>query len=59
MFRSFGRQLGNKAMPMDATYILYDIPGTATKHQSWSPNVWKTRYVTIIIQTYKLMHVSR
>jgi hypothetical protein len=46
MFRSFGRQLGNKAMTMDTTYILYDIPGTATKHQSWSPDVWKTRYVT-------------
>lgn len=42
-------------MPTNTTYILYDIPGIATKHQAWSPNVWKTRYVTtmtIITQTY-------
>jgi len=32
-------------MLANTTYILYDIPGTATKHQSWSPNVWKTRVV--------------
>lgn len=50
-FRSFERRLGTKAMPTNTTYILYDIPGTATKYQSWSPNVWKTRYVTIITQT--------
>src|SRR6266849_231950 len=46
MFRSFGRQLGTKAMSTNTAYILYDIPGTATKHRSWSPNVWKTRFVT-------------
>jgi hypothetical protein len=34
IFRSFGRQLGTKAMPTNTTHILYDIPGTATKHQS-------------------------
>ncbi|KAH9057475.1 hypothetical protein EDB87DRAFT_1089294 [Lactarius vividus] len=27
------------------TYILYDLPGNATKYQAWSPNVWKTRIV--------------
>ncbi|KAH9978362.1 hypothetical protein BJV74DRAFT_859858 [Russula compacta] len=32
-------------MPTNTAYILYDIPGTATKQQSWSPNVWKTRIV--------------
>jgi glutathione S-transferase len=45
MFRSSIRQLCTKAIP---PYVLYDIPGTATKDQSWSPNVWKTRCVAVI-----------
>ena len=53
MFRSSRRQLSTKAMPL---YILYDIPGTATKHQSWSPNVWKSRCVAVITtQTHDSM----
>lgn len=32
-------------MSRGASYILYDLPGTACKHQAWSPNVWKTRIV--------------
>src|SRR5437879_5521398 len=45
MFCPIRRQLSAKTMPIDTTYILYDIPGTSTKHQAWSPNVWKTRCV--------------
>jgi glutathione S-transferase len=45
MFRFARRQLSTKALP---PFILYDIPGTVTKHQSWSPNVWKTRCVAVI-----------
>ncbi|KAI0299674.1 core histone H2A/H2B/H3/H4-domain-containing protein [Multifurca ochricompacta] len=32
-------------MSQNTTYILYDIPGNATKDKTWSPNVWKTRFV--------------
>ncbi|KAH9016896.1 hypothetical protein EDB85DRAFT_2155559 [Lactarius pseudohatsudake] len=32
-------------MPRGTSYIIYDIPGNATKYQAWSPNVWKTRIV--------------
>ncbi|KAI0258192.1 hypothetical protein BC834DRAFT_944641 [Gloeopeniophorella convolvens] len=33
-------------MPNDLpTYTLYDVPGNAIKHHSWSPNVWKIRIV--------------
>ncbi|KAH9057468.1 hypothetical protein EDB87DRAFT_1088676 [Lactarius vividus] len=32
-------------MSRGTTYILYDLPGNATKYQAWSPNVWKTRIV--------------
>ncbi|KAH8992597.1 hypothetical protein EDB86DRAFT_3079196 [Lactarius hatsudake] len=32
-------------MPRGTNYIIYDIPGNATKYQAWSPNVWKTRIV--------------
>ncbi|KAH9008850.1 hypothetical protein EDB83DRAFT_2681154 [Lactarius deliciosus] len=36
-------------MPRGTSYIIYDLPGNATKYQAWSPNVWKTR----IILNYK------
>ncbi|KAH9016903.1 hypothetical protein EDB85DRAFT_2076156 [Lactarius pseudohatsudake] len=32
-------------MSRSTSYILYDIPGNATKYQAWSQNVWKTRIV--------------
>ncbi|KAI0258191.1 hypothetical protein BC834DRAFT_912706 [Gloeopeniophorella convolvens] len=42
----FGRRLNSPTMPSNSpTYTLYDIPGNAVKHLSWSPNVWKIRIV--------------
>lgn len=42
-----------KVMPVSrgTSYILYDLPGNATKHQAWSPNVWKTRWVIFMTST--------
>ncbi|KAH8984470.1 hypothetical protein EDB92DRAFT_1819110 [Lactarius akahatsu] len=31
-------------MPRGTSYIIYDIPGNATKYRAWSSNVWKTRF---------------
>jgi hypothetical protein len=59
IFGSAGRQLSIKAMPIDTTYILYDIPGTATNHQAWSPNVWKTRCVAVVHSLWPRYNVHR
>lgn len=43
------RRLTTTIMSRVTSYTLYDLPGNATKHQAWSPNVWKIRCVIFIL----------